>query len=405
KVIGDSMGVSPSVFLGDKKTGTYRIALNNKVAYYLFIHVLKAGTNATDKRIPPQILSAPPHVKLAFFSGYCVGDGAVKDDLRYRTPPREVTTKSPSLVDDLMFLISQIRPHLNPRKNPLLDFREDKRAYRVRLVKAHRRSEELNDVTLLELLSSTSIRYKGYVYDICANGSFVDARGLLLLHNTDSVFLENPTDGQIRTLIEWARDSFRMDLDVDKTYRYVVFSTRKKNYVGVFPDGVVDIKGLTGKKRNIPPFLKDAFSRTLRVLSKIRSEDDFPAARSEIEKIVRECHSKLRRHEYSIQDLAFNVMLGKIPSRYTKTTPQHVKAAYQLIRKGADVRAGDIVSFVKVKGKEGVRPIQLATVDEVDVGKYVDLMRSVFEQILDPIGISFDEMIGIRTLDAFLAEE
>lgn len=221
--------------------------------------------------------------------------------------------------------------------------------------------------------------------------------------DTDSVFLENPTSEQIRDLIRWSRDSFQMDLDVDKIYRYVVFSTRKKNYVGVYPDGVVDIKGLTGKKRNVPPFLKDAFIETMGVLSGIRSEEDFTDAKLSIEKIVRTCYSKLRRHEFTVPELAFNVMLGKIPDGYTKTTPQHVKAAYQLIRRGGEVRAGDIVSFVKVKGKEGVRPVQLASVNDIDIGKYVELMRSVFEQILDPIGINFDEMIGIRTLDAFLA--
>ncbi|MFQ6084876.1 MAG: DNA-directed DNA polymerase I [Candidatus Bathyarchaeia archaeon] len=223
--------------------------------------------------------------------------------------------------------------------------------------------------------------------------------------DTDSVFLESPKEEQTRRLIGWVRDRYRMDLDVDKVYRFVVFSTRKKNYVGVYPDGVVDVKGLTGKKRNIPPFLKNAFAQTMKVLSGIKSEDDFMNARMEIEKIVQSSYSRLKRHEYPVRDLAISVMLGKIPERYTKTTPQHVKAVNQLIRKGAEARVGDIVSFVKVRGKEGVKPVQLASADEIDVPKYVELMRGTFEQVLDPIDINFEELIGIRTLDAFLRGE
>jgi len=53
---------------------------------------------------------------------------------------------------------------------------------------------------------------------------------------------------------------------VDKTYRYSVFSSRKKNYLGIFPDGSVGVKGLTGKKKHIPKFIKDAFDQVLDAL-------------------------------------------------------------------------------------------------------------------------------------------
>ena len=43
-----------------------------------------------------------------------------------------------------------------------------------------------------------------------------------------------------------------IELDVDKVYRYVAMSQRKKNYFGVLEDGTVDIKGLTGKKSRLP---------------------------------------------------------------------------------------------------------------------------------------------------------
>ncbi|NIP66593.1 hypothetical protein GWN63_00610, partial [Candidatus Bathyarchaeota archaeon] len=70
--------------------------------------------------------------------------------------------------------------------------------------------------------------------------------------DTDSVFLKDPTTEQIETLASWSEEELGMELEVDKVYRYSIFSSRKKNYLGVLPDGNIDVKGLTGKKRHIP---------------------------------------------------------------------------------------------------------------------------------------------------------
>ena len=76
-----------------------------------------------------------------------------------------------------------------------------------------------------------------------------------------------------------------MSLDVDKIYRYAVFSSRKKNYLGVFQDGSVDVKGLTGKKRHIPRFIKEAFDEMKNRLGKVGSSMEFEAAKKDIKKI------------------------------------------------------------------------------------------------------------------------
>ena len=95
------------------------------------------------------------------------------------------------------------------------------------------------------------------------------------------------------------------------------------------------------------------------------------------------------------------MMIGKSVGGYTKTTPQHVKAAQQLRNKGEDVRAGDLVSFVKVRGGSGVKPVQLANIQEIDVDKYTEYIRSTFEQVLDALGLDYEELTGARKLEAF----
>jgi len=219
--------------------------------------------------------------------------------------------------------------------------------------------------------------------------------------DTDSVFLRAPTPEQVAELIAWSEKTLGMDLEVDKVYRYSVLS-KKKNYIGIFPDGTVDIKGLTGKKKHIPTFLKEAFSEMIEKLGKVKTPSDFERAKREIQDIVKNCYLKLKRKEYPMEDLAFHVVLGKIPEGYSKTTPQHAKAAKLLQEKGYEIKAGDLISFVKTMREPHVKPIQLATKDEVDTAKYVGYIRSTFSQALEPIGLDFDEIIGLRRLDLFI---
>ena len=110
----------------------------------------------------------------------------------------------------------------------------------------------------------------------------------------------------------------------------------------------VDIKGLTGKKRHIPGFLHTAFYNMVAVLSEVKSPEDIEVAKAKTTDIVKDCYVRLRNKEYSLAELAFSMMMSRSPEGYTKTTPQHVKAARQLQQAGTEMKPGDIVSFVKV---------------------------------------------------------
>jgi len=229
------------------------------------------------------------------------------------------------------------------------------------------------------------------------------ATGMKVVYgDTDSIFLEAPSQKQVQELMAWSEQTLGMELDIDKTYRYAVFSARKKNYLGVYPDGSVDIKGLTGKKRNTPEFLKKAFFDMIDILSRVTSPDDFKKAKERIRELVKTSYVKLRRREYSLKDLAFNVMLSRPPDKYTKTTPQHVKAALQLQKARREVMPGDVISFVKVTGSSGVKPIQLAKTEEVDVAKYAEYISSTFEQVLDALDIDIGQVAGAPRLDLFM---
>lgn len=225
----------------------------------------------------------------------------------------------------------------------------------------------------------------------------------VLYGDTDSLFLKNPSKEQISQLAKWTEQELKMSLDVDKVYRYAVFSQRKKNYLGVLEDGSVDVKGLTGKKRHIPLFIKKAFDKMKERLAIVKTPADFEQAKKDISEIIRDRYMQLKRREWeSLRDLAFNVVLGEELGHYTKTTPQHVKAAKILQERGVELKAGDLISFVKVIKEPRVKPVELAASAEVDVDKYLDYLHSTFDQVLDALGLEFDEIIGLTKLERFM---
>lgn len=240
-----------------------------------------------------------------------------------------------------------------------------------------------------------------------------ESSGIQILYgDTDSIFIKNPTSENIAQIIEYAKNSHGVELEVDKEYRYVVLSDRKKNYFGVTKSGKVDIKGLTGKKSHTPPFIRNLFYRMTEILSEVSNEADFERIKTKISNEMSACVNNLRSHKIPLHDLAFNVMLSKSPAEYTKTIPQHIKAAKQLEQVAVGggnigsysgssestpqriIKKGDIISYVKTITAPGVKPIEIAKINEIDIEKYLETIDSTLDQIISVIGMDFDQIIG-----------
>jgi DNA polymerase I len=213
----------------------------------------------------------------------------------------------------------------------------------------------------------------------------------VLYGDTDSIFLDNPTKEQTEEMVEWAEEKLEIDLEVEKTYRYAVFSERKKNYLGVYKDGRMDIKGLTGKKRHIPPILKKAFDEMTGILSEVKTVNEFPNAKENIRKLVQSVHEKIIERKFDIEEVAFQMQLGKSLSSYN-TNPQHVKAGRMLEKMGYEIEQGDIIHYVVTK--DDVLPAIVAKQSDIDVNKYEEYLEGTFEQLLDALDMNFDEMVG-----------
>ena len=215
----------------------------------------------------------------------------------------------------------------------------------------------------------------------------------VLYGDTDSIFVKNPTEQQMQTIISQAKNNHGVELEVEKEYRYVVLSGRKKNYLGVTKSGKVDVKGLTGKKSHTPAFIKSLFFDLLDILAEVKTTDEFEKAKSKISSKIAECSRKIQAKEIPLSELAFNVMLSKSPNEYTKTIPQHIRAAKQL-ESVREIKKGDRISYVKIINKPGVRPVEMAKQSEIDSSKYMEFMQSTLDQITSSMDMDFDTIIG-----------
>jgi DNA polymerase I len=236
-----------------------------------------------------------------------------------------------------------------------------------------------------------------------------ESMGIKVLYgDTDSVFLDNPSEEQQDELVKWSSEVLGIDLEVEKTYKYVALSDRKKNYIGVYKDGMVEVKGLSGKKRNTPDFAQEAFRQMLQVLSRVDDPEGFENAKDEIREIVNEVIDRLEEKppRYKPEELAFRIQLTKPLHSYDTDIP-HVRAAKKLVEVTQDptkALPGTIISYIKTKGQDTVIPVELVKSDKsywIDKDAYIDILRSVFEQVLDSVGLDFEEFLGFTTLDQF----
>jgi DNA polymerase elongation subunit (family B) len=243
--------------------------------------------------------------------------------------------------------------------------------------------------------------------------------GIIVLYgDTDSLFIRK--SDKVPELQKWAFEQYKIDLELDKEYRFMCFSSRKKNYIGVQPNGEVDIKGMTGKKSHTPEYFKKSFNEIKAVLKNVQKEDEIPEAKIKISKIALQSYKNLKERKWNdIDDLAFHMTVNKRLSDYGKKTsrtrkdgtpiyaaiPQHIKAVRLLEKEGYAMEAGSIISFVKTKNKEKVLPLELAKNQDIDVDKYTSFLESMLNQVLEPLELEFDEILGHIKLDRFCVNQ
>jgi DNA polymerase elongation subunit (family B) len=217
--------------------------------------------------------------------------------------------------------------------------------------------------------------------------------------DTDSVFLDNPTDEEARKLIELVKSRFKLQLAYDRIYSVCVLSAAKKAYFGILANGEPEVKGLAIAKSNSPRFFQQTFENCLARLSEGRgSQTDFERAKLQVPEVIREAIRRLRDGRVDLTELEYRVELRDDPREKSrsKALPQPYQAAWLLMRQRKNPSRGETVGFVKVfpfrlQGRQfTVKPTLQANSREINVDDYVRSLLSSLSQTFEPMSINLN---------------
>jgi DNA polymerase elongation subunit (family B) len=230
--------------------------------------------------------------------------------------------------------------------------------------------------------------------------------------DTDSLFLEDPSEGQIEWLIKTVKERLKLDLAVQERYTLCVLPKVAKAYFGIKKDGTADIKGVTAIKSNSPNFVQNVFKDCVQELARVRNQAEYVKAKDRIKKVVWNAIKDLKAGKVSMKDLEYLVVIHEDPEEKVKEKALHqpYQCAIQLIDSGKKVSAGEIMNFVKVKAFRyrernfTVKPTKLVKgFHEINVEDYVRNLRTALNQTFKSMNLKFtDEEPTKRTLSDFL---
>lgn len=346
-----------------------------------------------DKRkiIPEEILNGSIEICKSFWEGLYDADGDkdMKGNVR-------IDQKNDTTVAQIAYLGFRLGYKIG------INTRADKpHVYRISCVQNHRKNPDA-------IKKIHEIEYEGYVYDLTtSNHHFQAGIGQMIVHNTDSVFVQFPTK-DLRDSIESGKRAAEKitslcrkpyKIEYEKTfYPFILFC--RKRYVGLmYEDDVTKCKrktmGIALKRRDNAPIVKDIFGGALDILLEhrnIRQSFDF----------VKEMLIKVMKNEIPLEKYIITKQLrddyknpGQIAHRVLADRMEERDA-------GNKPQVGDRLSFIYVEKlkdqkKQGDRIEHLDYVREKKLKPDTEFYIS--NQIQNPVAQMF--ALAIEDLEGY----
>lgn len=358
-----------------------------------------AGKGSEFKKVPWFIFTAEEALRRAFVRGYLDGDGNTAKDKRYATHFIRFSTKSRELACGLDFLLKSLKHKPNSRgkevKHIAWLYRADKP--KISSLRLQSAKESQRNFCLAEIKSIRNSPGQKHVYDLEVEGvhNFVDAEGMILVHNTDSIFLT--LGGKIKEDAERFVDAINMDLpgmmelEYEGMYPAGIFVSlkekgtgAKKKYALLTQEGTMKIRGFETVRRNLSAVAKETQEAVLNIVLK---ENDVKKAEEYIKGVV----AKLKNREIPVEKVIISTQLQKEITSYDAIGP-HVAIAQRMKNAGKVIGAGSQIKYVVVEGKDRIR--DRARLPEEVEGNSYDAEYYINNQVIPAVGKIF-EVLGV----------
>ena len=343
------------------------------------------------KKVPEFILNAKKEVKKAFLDGFCCGDGQ-NDTIDECI---EFGQKSKVAMAGLYFLMKELdynfRCHNRNDKQEFISFRL--RNHRGSLLNENYSKRKEDEVWSCSNITSKS----EYVYDISADGTFVNALGMIVCHNTDGFNFQMPKEEDFRYTKEHpyisngagrnsikGKEYTRVDADVAEfediylsqayngginkmglgidEYCDACIQFARKNYADLMPDGKTKKVGNTIKSRKMSGYLEKFIDEGVDLLLRNNGYKFLSNYYDYINKIY--------NYQIPIKDIASKGNIKKTLKEYEEDCKTLTKAGskksrqawYELaLKENLNVSVGDTVFYINTGTKKGHSDVKRIT--------------------------------------------
>jgi DNA polymerase II len=156
----------------------------------------------------------------------------------------------------------------------------------------------------------------------------------------------------------------------------------------VFQDGSLKVRGIEVRRHDTPPFIGRTQMEMLELLARAPGVKALPEYLPQAFAHLQRRLQALRRGAVPLPDLLVSLKLSRELEQYRTLSPA-ARAVMQLRRIGKEVRPGQRVRFLYLRGEPDVHAWDLPEepdVRRIDIAMYEKLMRRAAESVLLPLG-------------------
>ena len=184
-------------------------------------------------------------------------------------------------------------------------------------------------------------------------------------------------------------------LALEGVYRWIYFMASKQDpqrpvatrYFGVFADGSLKVRGLMCRRRDTPPFVRQAQEAMLTKMAGAATPGELAALRPILSEMAEGFRQRLREGGVDPQDLVITRILSQKVEDYKVDTPTAL-AARQLENAGIHIQPGEKVRYVHREGKRGPKECRVAAapfleaLDGYDTKIYLELLERAVAEVM-----------------------
>jgi len=223
-----------------------------------------------------------------------------------------------------------------------------------------------------------------------------------LLHAiTDSLWIrkKNLKEEEVLNLCRKISEATGITMGLEGIYQWMAFLPSKENpespvanrYFGLFKNGKIKARGLTFRRGDMPPLVREAQIRMIEILGEAKSIDEYRSKIPKVLGLLLEYSLMLKDGQTKNEDLAIAKTISQEPNAY-KVDSLTALAAQQLEDFGISIHPGEKVRYVikdaLSKNKdERVKSFPLVGPDDTyDVKKYLEILLKATEELLIHFG-------------------